>query len=192
MATVVGVTLPQLVAAAETGFTVAQLRAFGVTTALSDATLQTLLNAAFDSIDEAIGPPGDIEERQTVHGDLLMLNRTAASVTSVAEHDRWTPIALATDDYELSRSGHVLIRLRTGTNPSWCWRGRVRVVYTPVDDTANRIRVAIELVKLSITFSPGLASQTIGTWGEAYATGVPYPEQRAAILASLSDGAMIR
>jgi hypothetical protein len=189
MATVVSVTLPRLQAAAETGFSVAQLRAFGVTTALADGTLQTLLNGAFSAIDAAIGPAGELVELLSARGDLLKLNRRAASVAEVVERAPWSPITLATDDYELSRSGRILTRLRTGTNPSWCWRGRVKATYLPVDDTAQRIRVAVALVKADIAYNPGLASQTIGTWAESYDLTVPYPEQRAAILASLSDSA---
>ena len=67
--------------------------------------------------------------------------------------------------------------------------GRADVTYRPPDDTANRVRVAIELVKLEFAFNPGLASQTIGTWSEAYTSGgKSYAEQRAEILASLSPG----
>jgi hypothetical protein len=191
VATAVAVTLPKLTVAAETGFTVTRLREF-VATTLSDAVLQALLDAALSAIDDAIGPPGERADLVTVDGDLLPLAFRAERITSVVENARYSPLTLAADDYELSDSRRMLIRLRTGTNPSSCWRGRIRPTYVPVDNTAERIRVAVELVKLAITFSPGLASQSIGTWSEAYQTGVPYSEQRAAILASLSDGFGIR
>lgn len=192
MATDIALTLPRLTIAAESGFTVTRLRDF-VATTLSDATLQTLLDAAFAAIVDEVGPPGELEESFSPSGDLLRLSRTAGSVVSVTEDARYSALALAADDYELRRSGHILVRRRDGTNQASCWRGRIEVAYVPVDDTANRIRVATELVKLNISFSPGLASQTIGTWSETYRTDVPYPEQRAAILASLSgDTAWVR
>jgi len=194
MATDIAVTLPRLTVAAESGFTVARLRGF-ITTGLSDATLQTLLDAAFESIVDVVGPPGNVEESFYPSGDLLMLSRKAASIVSVVEDARYTAVELDPDDYELSRSGNRLTRLRHGTHPRSDWRGRVKVIYLPVDDSANRIRVATELVKLNITFSPGLASQTIGTWSESYQSpgSKSYPEQRADILASLeSDTAWIR
>lgn len=188
MATSVAVTLPSLRARAEAAFGVARLREF-VTTTLSDASLQTLLDAAFEAIEDAIGPPGEAEELLSARGDLLMLNRRAASITAVVERNPFTPVPLTADDYELSRSGRLLTRLQTGTNPSWCWRGRVKATYVPIDDTAARIVAATELVKLAITFSPGLASQSIGTWSETYVTsGKSYPEQRQDVLAGLADG----
>jgi len=61
------------------------------------------------------------------------------------------------------------------------------VAYRPPDDTAERVRVAIELIKLEFGFNPGLASQAIGTWSEAYTNSAKsYAEQRAEILASLA------
>lgn len=195
MATVIGATLPTLTAAAESGFTVARLRGFqaGGFAGLADGDLQVLLDAAFLAIDDAIGPAGETSELLgPVHGDLLPLSRRVASITSVVENTRYSPVTLAADDYELSASGRMLVRLRTGTHPGYSWCGRVKPTYVPVDDTAQRIRVAVELVKLGITFNPGLASQAIGTWSESYSTSVPYPEQREAILATLSDGVWIR
>lgn len=190
MATVVSVTLPRLQAVAESGFTVAQLRAFGIETTLSDSTLQKLLDAAFAAIEDEVGPAGETDELLTAHGDLLKLNRRVASITSIVERNPYTPVTLADDDYEISRSGRILTRLRTGTNPATCWQGRVKATYVPVDDTAERIRVAVALVKLDIVHSPGLASQTIGTWSEQYTSNSAfnYTLERLSILASLSEG----
>jgi len=189
MATTVAVTLPKLTVIADTvALTIARLREF-VTSSVSDSSLQILVDAAYLAIDDTIGPQGDVKEYFTVRGDLIMLSRRAASITAVSEDVTWTALALAADDYELRPAGQMLVRLRTGTNPRWQWCGRVDVTYRPPDDTANRVRVAIELVKLEFAFSPGLASQTIGTWSEAYSNSAKsYPEQRAEILASLNPG----
>ena len=189
MATTVAVTLPKLTVIADTvALTIARLREF-VTSSVSDSSLQILVDAAYLAIDDCIGPQGDVKEYFTVRGGLLMLSRRAASIVAVSENVTWTAVALAADDYELRPSGQMLVRLHDGTNPRWQWCGRVDVTYRPPDDTANRVRVAIELVKLEFAFNPGLASQTIGTWSEAYTSGgKSYAEQRREILASLSPG----
>jgi hypothetical protein len=120
-----------------------------------------------------------------------MLSRPAASIGTVIE-DYWgSETTLAADDYEVRSSGQTLRRLHTGTNPAYHWRGRVDVTYTPAVDADTRKRVQLELVKLDLAFSPTLASQTIGTWSETYASGKAYPEQRAEILASLGSGVLV-
>ena len=194
MATDVAVTLPALRVLAETGLTVSRLRGF-VASTLSDGDLQMLLDAALEAIDGAIGPPGEVTETHLVHGDLMGLSFRSSGITSIVEDVRsGSPVTLAADDYELSDSGTMLTRLRTGTNPAWCWRGRVKVTHVPADDAARRNQAAIELVRLGIAFNPGLASQTIGTWSESYAApgSKSYPEQRADILASLTDSGLVR
>lgn len=190
--TSIGVTLPLVAIAAETGFTVARLRGF-VTTALSDADLELLLNAALADVARAAGPLA-VRERLTARGDMLLLSRPAASVTSIIEDDRSAAIALAEDDYELSGTGQVLYRLKTGTHQAEWWRGRVDVSYVRVDDAAARIRVVVALVDLDLNHKPGLAAQTIGTWAEQYTSNSAfnYELERASILATLDEGGGIR
>jgi hypothetical protein len=191
MATSVAVTLPKLQAAADTvALTVARLGEF-VSSTVSAGSLQLLIDAALDTIAGVIGPPGDVSETFSPHGDRLMLSRRAESVVSVVENQPWAPVTLVADDYGLSSSGYIVTRLRTGTNPRWAWSARVAVTYRPPDDTARRVTAAIDLVRLEIAFNPGLASQTIGTWAESYtssgSSGRSYAEQRADILAALES-----
>jgi hypothetical protein len=199
MATTIDVTLPKLTVHADTvTLTVDRLREF-VSSAVSDSSLQILIDAAFDAIDECIGPPGNVSEFFSVTGDLILLSKRAETIVTVREDAAsWTPLTLATDDYELRPSGRTLVRSQTGTNPGWFWggprwTGRVDVTYTPFDDTANRVRVALELVKLSIAFTPGLASQRIGEWAESYTapSAGSYSEQREDILASLTHEGVV-
>lgn len=191
MSTTVAVTLPSLSASVETvALTIARLREF-VSSSVSDSSLQLMLDAAYQDIDDYIGPPGDISELFTVAGDLIYLSRRAASITSITENMTWAALTLSADDYELRRSGRLLVRLHTGTNPRYRWQGRTDVTYSPFDETATRARVAIELVKLGIAFNPALASQTIGTWSETYSTMVPYANQRADILATLIEPGVV-
>ena len=160
--------------------TVDQFRAFNAADSLTDESLLILLDAAAQAIIREHGPSGAITERLRAGGDLLMLSRPALSITLVVEDARLSALSLSADDYELS--GQTLYRLSDGTNPGYCWRGRVDVTYVPFDDTAERQRVQRELVQLDLTFQPGLASQRIGEWTESYSADKPYAEQRAAIV----------
>lgn len=176
------------------GLTVEEFRAF-VTTSLGDEPLQILLDAAWESIEDLLGPgaptydaPDAVNELVTVHGDLLMLSRAAETIESILEGTT----ELDPDDYEVRSSGRILRRLRTGTHPAsrwgegWPHRGRVNVTYTPLSDAANRQRVQMELVKLDLGFTPGTVSERIGDWSETFTQGATdYPAQRSAILASL-------
>jgi hypothetical protein len=156
-----------------------------IETELADEALARLLEAAYEAIDEAVGAAADVSEYFRVHGDLLLLSRRAESIASVTENDT----ALETDDYELRPSGLTLRRLDTGTNPRRHWHRRIDVTYRAYNDESERDRVAVELVKLDLAYSPGLVSQSIGAWSETYTTGtgssLDYAAERATILASL-------
>ena len=166
--------------------TVDELR-LHVTSTLTDEALQLLLDAALDAIED-VAPTGPVTELITPgSGDLVLLSREATAITSVVEEYWGQSTTLAADDYELRSGGQTLRRLSTGTNPAYAWRGRVDVAYTVEDDSAERKRVQLELVKLDLAFNPALRSQTIGTWSEDYADK-PYADQRAGILASLAGG----
>ncbi|HUW17467.1 MAG TPA: hypothetical protein VMW94_10345 [Actinomycetes bacterium] len=188
MATSIAVTLPAPTIAASSAFTVAMLRAY-VTSTLSDAVLQTYLDAAMEAIDDVLGPVAMKERINVSYGELVRLGRKAASITSVVEDARSSSLTLAADDYELTDSGEVLYRLHDGTNPRYTWHSRVDVTYVREDDVADRIRVAVALVRLDLTYAPGLTSQQIGTWSETYATtgSRSYEEQRADLLGSLTE-----
>jgi hypothetical protein len=188
VATSIAVTLPRPTVSATSSFTVTMLRGY-VTSGLSDAVLQTYLDAAMEAIDDALGPLNCKERINVGHGELLRLGRPAASITSIVEDARSSALTLAADDYELSDSGQLLYRLHTGTNPRYTWHSRVDVTYVREDDTAERIRVAVALVQLDLTHAPGLAGQTIGTWSENYASNsvMNYQIERELILASLTS-----
>ena len=187
MSTDVAVTLPTFTVAAETGFSVMRLREF-VTSSLSDSALQVYLDAAFEAIDDALGPLTCHEHVHNLHGELYALAQEADSITTVVEDG----VTLAADDYTLSDSGAILRRRHAGTHPRHGWGRRLDLTYFRSDDPAERIRVAVALVRLELGFQPGLVSQTIGTWSETYsATSMkPYAEQRADLLASLTGGSV--
>lgn len=169
--------------------TVEQLREH-VTTTLGDDALQRLLDAAEELIISYVGPgastyeePEAIDELITVHGDLLMIGRPAQAIDTVIEGTT----TLDPSDYELRSSGTQVRRLRTGTNPSWRWHGRVDITYIPLTDSARREVAQIELVKLDISFDPLLVSETIGAWSESYQQGQKSADEwRDEILSTLS------
>src|SRR5690348_11076314 len=113
-----------------------------------------------------------------------MLALRASALVSVVEQVNATDTTLATDDYQLV-GDQTLRRLRTGTNPYHCWRGRVAVTYTPLDDDENRDRVALALVEQDLNQNPGLTGQRLGEWQESFAPDSSYHADRAAIIASL-------
>ncbi len=162
--------------------TVPQLREH-VETPLPDAAVQRLLDDAEAAITAQVGPVGTVSE--TIEGgySTLILSRPVGAITSITANGT----TLAANDY---RAGsYVLTRLGTGTNPASYWAGSVVVTYTPVADTATRQRVQVELVRLALTYNPGLTSETIGDWSQSFATGSGYNYQieREAILATLGD-----
>lgn len=162
---------------------------------IDEDALQMLLDAAEEEILDRVGRTIDAyavtdrTETFSPNGSRIMLGERALSISAVREHvHAASPTTLADDDYELSPSGYILRRLISGTHGSSVWRPLVAVTYVPWSDTATRSRVQAELVKLSIAFNPGLSAQTIGSWHETYtASGVPYDQQRAAILATLAS-----
>jgi hypothetical protein len=172
---------------------VSQFRLLAPTT-LEDEALLILLDAAAQEIVRAIGPAGETTEWLTAQGDLLMLSRSALSISEIVEHGPFidTTTTLDPTDYEVNGSGQTLRRLYSGPNPARRWY-RPFVTYLPVDDTASRQRVQSELVKLTISFTPGLASQTIGTWSESYTdpTKGTYAQQREDILATLYTAGVV-
>lgn len=158
-----------------------------ITTALVDAALQRLLDAAEDAITDAVGPVGAVTEVMNAGpGRLLMLSRHASAITSISE-DTGTPIGLNANDYAITGSGRMVTRLYTGANPSYWWRGRVTVVYTAVSDVNRRKVAQLALVQLDIDFNPATASERIGDWTETYKTDASYIEQRDEILAGLTS-----
>lgn len=168
--------------------TVAQVRERAAATAVADDSIQSLIDAAVSAVSAVAGPSGAVTERHRVRagGPLLMLARDGAAVTGVTER-AGTPaeLALETDDWLLR--GSLLERLATGTNPSLRWRPPVDVAVTTADDSAERDRVALELVLLDLSYQPGVSSERVGDWSQTsgMASG-SYDAERDAILASLN------
>lgn len=170
--------------------TVAQFRAFPGTPSvdvLPDASLTILLNAAIAAVNEVAGATGEVTEYLTGGYTRIVVGRQIGTVTSVTEND----VVLAATDYRAS--GYVLTRLDTAGDAS-TW-GTVVVVYTPSDDTAERQRVQLELVKLDLNYRPGLIAQSVEGFAEQYSSSsvMNYEIERGLILATLggASGGMV-
>lgn len=157
-----------------------------IETGLGDDELGLLLDAAYEAIDLTVGPADSVSELLSAgSGDLLMLSRAAASITSVTECD----VELEADDYALV-GDQVLRRVATGPNPRRAWTGRVEIAYVPVDDANERDRVAIGLVNLDLNYDPGLTAERLGDHTITYRSGGgttdSYAVEREELLATLT------
>jgi hypothetical protein len=157
-----------------------------VATSLGDDAVGRLLDDAEAQIVAYAGSAGSVTELVDGGFGRLSLSRPTSSVTSITETVGTTSVTLATDDWR-HRGAYVLERLNTGTNARWTWNRLVTVVYTPDDDSVQRKAVQLELVKLEIAFTPGLAAETVGSWTQQYVTSgsAPLSDQRSELLARL-------
>lgn len=143
-----------------------------VETDLSDSAIQQMIDAEDAEITRRYGAAETAVETFAIGGTpFLSLSRPATAITSVVENGT----ALSTSDYTLTYSW---LLSRVG----WRWRDAVTVTYTPVDTTAQRALVLIQLVKLAIAQS-GYASQGVGDYREQ---PLSYSEERERLLASLA------
>lgn len=152
--------------------TVDQFREF-VRTPLSDAAIQTVLDATEEDILKFAGSPGDVTELIDGGYRRLTLNRPATAITSIVETiglTLTTTITLDSSDYRVRAYGYVLERIGTGTHPRWYWGRIVTVTYSYAADASVREMVQVDLVKLELAFSAGVAAETVGSWSESYRT----------------------
>lgn len=166
-------------------------------TTLGNEALQDLIDAAEGAILSRYGPIEEFTDRRGrpgyPGGQFLFTSRKVGTITSVTE--RYgdvlgiTDILMAPTDYTLLPDRQTLRREYTGTHPADRWTEVVVVVYTPFDDTAERLRVALALVQLDLAHHPGIVSEQIGDYQAMYAPrsggAMNYDLERDAILASL-------
>lgn len=119
---------------------------------------------------------------------MLYLERPAESIASVTEF--WgdpfneAEALLSPTDYRLHYGGRALERLGNAANPRWLWGHRVVISYVPVDDTAQRKRICIDLVKLALRYD-ARRSETAGDHSETALDD--YTSERARLLDELSQ-----
>lgn len=158
---------------------------------LADDALQRLLDAAEQTVEERFGVVTVQVDEYVVDDNSypdgrdgsVILTRKAGSITTVTEQ-LFSAAAdtLAADDYDLR--GLILERLDTGTNPRQKWGHRVIVTYVPFNDTAQRIPVIVNLVKLELAYR-GLKSEKAGDYNM---DSRQYHQERESILGALKKG----
>jgi len=121
-------------------------------TDLPDDALQAIIDAEEALIVQGYGP-------HTTQTDVMftrkltstiMLKRSAQSITSIIE--RWYTVdyTLAPEDYELIDNGNIVHRLVNSPFGKFTWGDLVTITYTPLDESALRVGVLIDLVKTNI------------------------------------------
>lgn len=150
-----------------------------------DTVLQRLIDDANDDIVTRYGSPTSRTEDWIVRGPRrrLWLPEPAISVTAAQEGptiDDLTTLTV-TIDYLLVESNWVIERV--GGN----WGNRVRIEWVPRNDVARRDRVAIDLVRLSLSYSALTAQRE----GDFSSTHPDYQLEREKILSGLNGGKMV-
>jgi hypothetical protein len=163
--------------------TVAELREH-VESALPDTALERILAGCELAIAQWAGPlsfdeDGAIEEVADVASApgrvLLRLRQAPAAVSSVVDihgdvESELEPTAYRIEERYLRRLGGAV------------WGQWTRVTHVPVDDSAVRRTVLIQLVQLELNVQPGMASQGAGPWTESYGK---YLRQRNELLRAI-------
>ena len=168
----------------------ADVKAAGVATNWSDAMLGVLLSSAKDEINARRGDTGSATEQHLGGLRTFWLARpakSAADITSVVENDAGALTTLSSNDWLLLPNLMTLVRLGYGDHPASRWAGEVAVTFTPVDDTNERKRVQLLLVKQDLAWS-GFSSEAVntGVGGQSWAANPNYQIERAGILASFA------
>ena len=154
-----------------------------------DGALERVIDGADAEIIRRLGPLATQVEVLRGGSSDLHLARKASSITSAVERYAALGIsvadyALVAADYNLRSDGRRLERLVTGTNPSSAWNGIVTVTYVPVDQTAERTVLLVNLVKLELAYS-GLASKGLGDVQE---TALEHEKAKTALFTPFMGG----
>ncbi len=163
--------------------TVAELREH-VESALPDTALERLLAGCELAIAQWAGPLSFDEDGHVVEvvdvarapgRALLRLRQAPATVFSVLDIHGGVESELEPSAYRVEE--RYLRRLGDGVWGEW-----TRVTHAPVDDSAVRRTVLIQLVQLELNVQPGMASQGVGPWSESYGK---YLRQRNELLRAI-------
>jgi hypothetical protein len=158
-----------------------------ITTDLATSALQRLLDAAEFLIVDRAGAAGTRTEIVGGGTRFLTVTRPIASITSITETLLNDSRLLAANDYRLRYGGYLIERMIIGTNGRFRWWGDATVVYEPIDDSALRATVQIDLCRLAIDYHPGLTAETIGAWSQQFGSNSVWNnhKERESILSSL-------
>lgn len=159
-----------------------EVRAF-IRTSLTDEQLVALIAREEAALVERLGPNYDEENPlvEVVEGEGVhaFLNRPITAVESVTEADTLggTPAMLDIADYFIWHKQGRLERLPDGKK----WGRKVTVTYQPVDDTARRKALLIDLIRLTLERT-ALKSESVA--GEYSYTAPDWDADRIRLLRS--------
>lgn len=142
--------------------TPADLQALGIGLDLTDAALQSVIDAEEAEIVRRFGPNYPGPQTDTVlgrRGASLFLRRAIESVTSIVSYlylGDTAPVTLVAADYLIWNDEGRIQCVPTGPNGYGHWGERATVVYVPADDTSLRKSVLAQLVGIGVKQSaPG-------------------------------------
>jgi hypothetical protein len=176
--------------------TPADLQALGIGLDLTDAALQSVIDAEEAELVRRFGPNYPGPQTETVSGRRvasLYLKRAIVSVTSITEYlflGDTAPVTLVAGDYLIWNEEGRIQRVPTGPNGAGHWGYRATVVYVPADDTVLRKSVLTELVRIGVEqpATSGTGESVSGltfSIGKSVSGAPTYTMQRAAAYARL-------
>lgn len=152
---------------------------------LEDADLARLIAGAQGAIERVAGPLEAVTEIRRGGSSVIILPRLVASIVAVRE---------AGDDFDLDPADWFLRsdrrsvdRLATGPNARALWHGPVAFEVQPIDDLEERRAIAIKLIELEVSRTPGLLGFTEGNWSIQFPNGETWGATRQDLLAQLDS-----
>lgn len=161
--------------------TVAEVRAH-VESDLDDDAFGRLIDDADAEIIARLGALASSVEVHKGGTERIWPHRKVSSITSIVERIDEQNTTLVATDYALDSDSRALERLQGGSNPRSEWAPQVTVTYVPVDETARRKRLLVDLVKLANRYA-GVRGEGVGPVRAEYGD---YEAERNALFRSLS------
>jgi hypothetical protein len=147
--------------------------------------LHDLIDAEHAEVVKRFGED-DSEENDLPGGTKTIFpSRRVDEITRITEDG----VVLADDDFEVRQKGWAVRRLDTGTHPATTWGEDIHIEFTPVDDTARRKRVILDILKIAKKYGP-YQSERLGDYSYMRQAGngsKDYQSEREALLSSLSS-----
>lgn len=159
---------------------------------VEDAAIQQRLDANEAEIVWRYGPHDSVTEVLATGGGYVFPSRPVSSITSITEEVSGVVTTLDPTDYELLDGGRTLWRRSVGAvHPASRW-GLARVTYVPIDSSAIRVGVVVDLTKTDLRYN-GLVSWSKGEWTEVSAAAGSRSREgdRRTILSRLMPGLAI-
>jgi hypothetical protein len=153
---------------------------------LNSRALRTLIAAEIEAVEAAYGPKANIETvMPDAHTDVISTLRRISTLTSVSERRRLTDSGVAATltanvDYRLLDDTRLL---RLGA----IWGEQCIIAYDARLDQHLRDRVVLDLIRLSLAFSP-VSRKTVGP---LEIVNADHAQQRQVLLDQITDGRIL-